>query len=268
MKEIIIILLLLFFHKILIGQTIADKKDSCDTFLYFFKSHEELLKYIENPCPNDSACKEDILKAKADVEAGKIKFLMPLSLGTYEPRQKQQLKRLCDSIGLVFDYELFSCVGQSGQTQGCYGLYMDKILALRFDSNFKESLLVKADTLFTETNPTIYFTECDSLPRLLDNFEVLTDVSITIDKNLLNKLKKCSYGDYPQVDVGFYIDILGNTSGYFVSQFNDCGKSDYKYKKQLSKLAIDYLKTLNKWIPGSILNKKVKTQFNTRVHFE
>jgi hypothetical protein len=145
---------------------------------------------------------------------------------------------------------------------------MDKILAIRFGPDFKPSLLAKADTLFVETNPTVYFADCDSLPRLQDNAKILTNVSISIDKNLLNKLKRCSYGDYPQVDVGFYIDTLGNASGYFISQFNDCGKSDFRYKTTLSKLAIDYLTTLNKWIPGFILNKKVNTLFTTRVHFK
>ena len=231
------------------------------------KSHEELLKYIDNPCPNDSSCKEYILKAKTEVERGQIKFLMPMSLGTFDLRQERQLRILCDSMGIVFDYELFSCVGVGGQTSGCYGLYMDKMLAIKFGPNFKESMLAKADSLYVETNPTVYFSYCDSLPKLQHNLEVATDLSMTIDKNLLSKLKKCSYDDYPQVDVGFYIDTLGNASNFFVSQYNICEESDYKYKKDLSKLAIDYVKNMGKWIPGTIHNKKVRTQFNTRVHF-
>jgi hypothetical protein len=268
MKKSIIVLLLLLFYYISIGQTITDKKDSCDTFLYFLKSHEALLNYIDHPCPNDSTCKKDILKAKAEVEGGQTKFLMPMSLSTFDIRQEEQLRQLCDSNGLIFDYELFSCISNTGQTNGCYGLYMDKILAVRFGSNFKDSLLAKADSLFVETNPTVYFSYCDSLPRLYDNLEIPNELWVRIDKELLNKLNKCSYDDYPQVDVEFYIDTLGKPSDYFVSQYNICGESDYKYKKELSKIAIDYLKTLYKWIPGVILNKKVRTRFNTRVHFK
>jgi hypothetical protein len=268
MKRTITIILLLICSNASIGQTSSDVEDSCDTFLDFMKSKAELLKYIDNPCPNDSSCKQDILKAKADLEKGRIKFLMPMGLGAFDLRQEKQLSKLCDSLGMIFDYELFSCIAVFGQTSGCYGLYMDKVLALKFGPNFKESLLAKADSLYVGTDPTVYFSYCDSLPKLKNTVKVTTDLWITIDNNLLSKLTKCSYSDYAQVDVGFYIDTLGNASNFFVSQFNTCGESDYHYKNDLTKLAIDYVKSLGMWIPGTILNRKVRTEFNTRVHFK
>jgi hypothetical protein len=213
-------------------------------------------------------CKEDILKARADVEAGQIKLLMPMSLGNFDLRQERQLRKLCNSIGIIFDYELYSCVGIGGQTKGCYSLYMDKILVTKFGPKFKESMLDKADSLHVATNPTVYFTYCDILPKLQNNVEIAADLRMTIDKDLLSKLKKCPYDDYPQVDVGFYIDTLGNASGFFVSQYNICEESDYKYKKDLSKLVIDHVKSKGKWMPGSIRNRKLRTEFNTRVHFK
>jgi hypothetical protein len=136
MKKSIIVLLLLLFYYISIGQTITDKKDSCDTFLYFLKSHEALLNYIDHPCPNDSTCKKDILKAKAEVEGGQTKFLMPMSLSTFDIRQEEQLRQLCDSNGLIFDYELFSCISNTGQINGCYGLYMDKNIGSKIRLQF------------------------------------------------------------------------------------------------------------------------------------
>jgi hypothetical protein len=70
MKETITITLLLICYNTSVGQTSSDTKESCDTFLYFMKSQEDLLKYIDNPCTNDSTCKGDILKAKAEIEKG------------------------------------------------------------------------------------------------------------------------------------------------------------------------------------------------------
>jgi hypothetical protein len=83
---------------------------------------------------------------------------MPMSLGTFEFRQEKQLRELCNSTSLLFDYELFSCVGVSGQTSGCYGLYMDKIIAQKFGKNFKENLLKSADSIYIASHPTVYYT--------------------------------------------------------------------------------------------------------------
>ena len=190
MKETITIVLLLICYNTSVGQTSFDTKDSCDTFLYFMKSQDELQKYIDNPCPNDPTCKEDILKAKAEIERGQIKFLKPMSLGTFEVRQEQQLRKLCSSNGLIFDYELFSCLVSGGQTNGCYGLYMDKVIAQKFGSNFKEGLLKKADSIYVASLPTVYYTNCDTLPRLYDkDVHESTEMDVAINKELFNKLK-------------------------------------------------------------------------------
>lgn len=234
------------------------------------KSHEELQKYIDNPCPNDSSCKEDILKAKAEIEKGQIKFLMPMSLGTLKVRQEQQLRQLCNSTGFIFDYELFSCVGVRGQTSGCYGLYMDKIIAQKFGKDFKEYLLNRADSIYVASHPTVYYTNCDTLPRLYGkDIHESTEMDVAINKELLNKLKVSKYGYYPQVDIGFYIDTAGIPSNYFLSQFiiYDDIKQNNKFKTELTKIAFDYIQQFKLWKPGIILNQKVKTEYNVRISF-
>lgn len=252
------------------GQTSSDTKDSCDNFLYFMKSHKELLKYIDNPCPNDSSCKEDIIKAMAEVQRGQIKFLMPLSLGTFNLRQESQLRQLCNLKGIIFDYELFSCIGVSGQTDGCYGLFMDKVIAQKFGSNFKDNVLKKADSMYVASQPTAYYTDCDTLPRLYDkDIHQSTEMNVAIKNELFNKLKVSMYGYYPQVDVGFYIDTAGIPSKYFLSQFiiYDNIKENKKFKAELTKIAFDYVKQFKIWKPGIILNQKVKTEYNVRISF-
>ena len=270
MKESITIILLLICYITSDGQTSSATKDSCDTFLYFMKSQEELIRYIDNPCQNDSTCKEDILKAKAEVERGQIKFLMPMSLGTYEIRQEQQLRKLCNSNGLIFDYELFSCLVRMGQTNGCYSLYMDKVIAQKFGNDFRENLLKKADSMYVASLPTVYYTMCDTLPRLYNkDIHESTSMDAPIRSELFNNLKVSIYGYYPQVDVGFYIDTAGIPSNYFLSQFiiYDDIKANNKFKTELTKIAFDYIKQFKNWKPGIILNQKVKTVYNVRISF-
>ena len=195
---------------------------------------------------------------------------MPQSLMTFEIRQEQQLRELCKTKGLNFEYELFGCIVNSGQTNGCYGLYMDKIIANKFGSEFKEDLLRKADSLYVASNPTVYYTQCDTLPRLYNkDIRQSTDIDVPIKTELLNKLKISTGGYYPQVDIGFYIDTAGIPSNYFLSQYiiyNDI-KENNKFKAELTKIAVEYIKQFKIWKPCIILNQKVKTEYNVRISF-
>jgi hypothetical protein len=273
MKKTILILLLLPYYNFLVGQTSSDQKDSCDSFLYFLKSKEELIKYIDTPCPNDSTCKEDILKAKAEVQRGIIKFLMPMSLGTLDLRQEYQLRQLCDSNGLIFDYELFSCLSSSGQTNGCYGLYMDKIIAQKFGKDFKENLLKKADSILSESNKRIYWRLCDTKPTIpgKDMWQSC-ELGAVIDKKLFEKLKSqklgLGYVNWPTITIGFYIDKNGSPSGYFLSQFDEVNqKSNLEYKSQLYKIGLALVKQQNKWNPGQVCGRAVNTEMEVTVSF-
>lgn len=271
MKSTISIIIILFYINNCIGQTNSVSTDTCDNFLYFTKSHEELLNYIDNPCPGDTICRQAILKAKSDIEKGQIILVVAKGFGIRPLRQESQLRKLCDSIGLIFDYELFSDLGINGQTNGCYGLYMDKIIAQKFGRGFKENLLLKADSIYVASNPTVYFTNCDTVPRLYDKdiFES-GEMVVAIDKLLFHKLKVSKYGYYPQVYIGFYIDTAGIPSGYFLSQYivYDDIKQNNKFKTLLTKKALDYIKQFKLWKPGIILNQKVKTEFVVRISFE
>ena len=270
MKEIATILLILICYHTSCGQSSSGNEDSCDTFLYLMKPREDLLRYIDNPCPNDSTCKEGILRAEAQVIRGQIKFLMPMHLATVEARQVQQLRALCNASGLIFDYEGFSCLVNSGQTDGCYGLYMDKIIAQKFGIDFKERLLKKADSMYVASSPTVHYTKCDTLPRLYDkDIHESLQMDLAIKEELFNKLKVSKYGYYPQVDIGFNIDTTGIPSNYFLNQFivYDDISENTQYKSALIQLAFDYVKRFRLWKPGVVLNEKVKTEYNVRISF-
>lgn len=270
MKTIITIILIFLFANISFGQNRSIEKDTCNTFAYFLKSKEELLKYVDNPCPNDSNCLTEISKAKSEIATGKITFCMPQGLMIFELRQEQQLRKLCKTKGLNFQYQLFDCFVNSGQTDGCYGLYMDKVIANRFGGDFKMKLLKEADSLYVATNPMAYYTNCDTLPRLYNkDIDESTEMDVPIMSELFNKLKISMYGYYPQVDIGFYIDTAGIPSKYFLSQFfiYDDIEENIKFKSELTKIAFEHIKQFKIWKPGIILNQKVKTEYNVRISF-
>ncbi len=267
MKKIISITTI-FYTAILFGQ--SNSNVTCDNFIYFEKSDEELRKYIDNPCPNDSTCLSEIGKAKSEIQKGKITFCMPMSMETYELRQEKQLRQLCKEKGIDFDYELFGCIVNSGQTYGCYGIYMDKIIVEKFGKDFKSNLLKKADSLLVLSKSIIYYTNCDSLPHLPEkDVRESTDFDVPLRKEILDKIKISMYGYYPQVDIGFYVDTLGVPSGYFISQYivYDDIKENEKFRKELCSAAMGFIKKFKTWIPGKILNQIVRTELNTRISF-
>jgi hypothetical protein len=257
-------------YKTSLCQNKTGEKDSCNTFLFFEKSRNELLSYVDNPCPNDTTCRLDLSKAQAQTARGTIMFCMPQGMIDQSLRQEKQLVKLCKEYGLTFMYELFDCEAYSGQTNGCYGLYMDKLIAQKFGEGFKEYLLQKADSLFVSSYPTVYFTKCDTLPRLFDrDIHHSLSMNVPVKKELLNNLKISMYGYYPQVDIGFYIDTAGNPSKYFLSQFiiYDGIEENRKYQRELTKIAFDYIRQFKIWKPGVILNKKIRTVYNVRISF-
>jgi hypothetical protein len=145
---------------------------------------------------------------------------------------------------------------------------MDKIIALNFGNSFKNDLLRKADSLFVESNPTVYYADCDTLPRLADrSVSESTEMKLPTDKKLLNHLKRSKYGYYPQIDIGFNIDTAGNANHYFLSQFYiyDNLVENNKYKDQLLETAFAFVKQFKVWKPGIVSGKKVQTAFIVRL---
>lgn len=110
-----------------------------------------------NPKDSDLECLEAIEKAKNDIANGKIVFTYPCFLLDCGLRQEKYLKELCAEHHLLFDYEVFSDIILEGQTQGCYGAYMDRFIESKYGKNFKENLLRQADSILLVTNDTIVY---------------------------------------------------------------------------------------------------------------
>ena len=270
MRQTTMLLGLLIFSFSGYGQEARADRYDCDTVLYFLKPRGELMQYIESPCPTDTRCIDEIQKAKLMVESGRIEFLYPLGISIVKLRQEAQLRQLCRSMGLFFNYELQYCIVSAGRLNGCYGLYMVKIIAQRFGKDFKQNLLNKADSLFAASYPTIDYYQCDKKPRIegksTQGSQYMTAI---VSHEVYERLQNRRTGSYPKVDIAFYIDSLGVPSDYSVWNFSFCDDvCDSVLKADLAEIAIKHVSQYKQWLPGKLLGRKVRSRYVTTVSFK
>jgi len=229
-----------------------------------------LERYIQNPPKSDTTCISDINRAKNMVENGKIIFCYPTGFGSFALRQEKYLMQLCEQYNLTFKYELFSCIELSGQRTGCFGAYMDKVISDKFGSNFKQYLLSQADNMMIAANDTIPYYLCDKSPKMIgvSNDYESTFLIVSVPEELHKQLKVDKDGKFPFMDIGFYIDKEGNTSGYFLNDFVDRGDElNQKFKDELFDFGVEQLKQIKGWETGIVNGQKVNTKNNVRVFF-
>ncbi len=255
----------LFLFTAILVSCVKQKKEDEKVIL---SSEYNLLKYIQKPKSDDSLCIDDIQKAKKDISKGKLVFCYPMGFGTHQFRSEKQLIQLCKKYNIVFDYEMHSDVITEGQTQGCYGAYMDKKIAEKFGHNFKKQLLNQADSILLASNDTIEYYLCDKRPHLPGKNDYETNIDAKLDSKLKKQLKADEEGDLPFMDIGFYIDKNGIPSGYFLNYFNDKDiLSNKKLEDKLFKESVELLKKYNYWETGQIKGQKVVTENNARIYF-
>lgn len=232
------------------------------------RPEEQLEKYISKPATTDSMCLKDIAKAKNDIANGKLVFNTPMGFGTHQLRQEKQLRELCKTYNLLFDYEMFGCVVYEGQTEGCYGAYMNKAIKNKYGKGFKEILLAKADSILIANNDTIAYYLCDKRPQISGKDDYNTTLEAKVPEKLNKQLKANKEGQLPFMDIGFYIDKSGNASGYFLNYFMDAdNKSNQKFKDELFKIGVEQLKAIKHWETGIVKGQKINTENNVRVYF-
>jgi hypothetical protein len=262
MKYVLIILTLISFS------ACSQDKQKNDT-----DGHElpDRIQYIINPNSNDTLCLSEIERAKKDIENGKIVFTQSAGLLFGDIRYETELRDLCKINGLVFDFDLIGCVVFEGQTQGCYGDYMDKIIIDRYGIDFKENLHKKADSLFLaktqSENKLVRYWDCDERPRLPNETKRTSDYipSITVDSPDI-KEKKGNYGGWPFFDMGFIVEKDSTISGFYSSNFVAQLDENEKYKNELFEIAVKYIKTEYPiWVPGKVNGVAVRTDNNVRI---
>ncbi len=223
--------------------------------------------YVNHPNPTDSFCISDINRAKKDIEGGKIVFTQSMGLGSGHIRYEDELRKLCEQHSIVFDFDLISCLVFEGQTQGCYGQYMDETIKQKFGPNFKTTLHLQADSMFLVNvqlnNKTVQYWDCDERPRLhkqekeTSNYIAVPGVNIMPNK-----------GQWPFFDVGFIIEKDSTISNFYVRNFVAESNENEKFKDELFSIAIQYMQSkYPTWIPGKVQGVPVRTDNNIRLFF-
>lgn len=227
--------------------------------------------YITKPNVVDTTCILAINKAKTDIANGKIVFTHDYGFLFGDIRYENELRQLCRKKGLIFDYDLISDVVIEGQTEGCYGAYMDKVIAAKFGSNFKAFLHKKADSLFllktTKNNRTVQYWDCDERPRLPKEKKRSTDDLPIIHIDKLAIVESDS-GSGPFFDLGFIVEKDSTVSNFHIRSWVPRAKTNEKFKPMLYEIAVDYIETkYPKWVPGKVLGVPVRTDNNVRIYF-
>jgi hypothetical protein len=228
----------------------------------------KLKTYVEHPDKTDSLCMDDIKLAENDIAKGHIFFCHPYGFGSIDLPQEKYLETLCIHHNMRFKKELISDVIFNAQTQGCYGAVMDNYIALNYDKDFKERLFHQADSILLAHNDTVDYSSCEKRPQILGENDYETTFSIHLTPQLSKEVKMGKGNDMPFMDIGFYIDKFGLSSGFFLNFFMDADhQSNQKVKEELFNMAIAEIKKVKKWEPGVYAGEKVNTEFNVRVFF-
>ncbi len=228
---------------------------------------ESISNYIEHPKLNDKICTTEIERAKKDIQKGELVFSMPNGEGDYDLRQEKYIRKLCEKYNLVFRFEMISDAIVEEGRQGCYGAYMDKKLAEKYGSKFKQSILDQADLMLIKSNDTVVSWDCDKEPKI-EGITSENMIEVQLDENLKNELSKNKINYNAGIDIGFYIDKKGIPSGYYLVDYNrtEKGKTQ-KYKQQLLQAGIDELKKHQRCVSGEIKGQKVITKQIIRTYF-
>lgn len=227
------------------------------------------IAYVSNPAKTDKLCLSAIEKAKADIKKGGIVFTQAAGFGFGHNRYEAELKELCKQKGLNYDIDLIGCVVVKGQTQGCYGAYMDKILSEKYGSDFKENMYKKADSMFlvNAIDKTVYYGDLDNRPRLpTEKKRNSDDLGYAYFENLEIKTKSNKWKDLPFMDIHFIVHKDSTISNFSVSNF--VARGNDKFKTELFNLAVNKIKAdYPIWVPGSIKGISLKSENNIRIHF-
>jgi len=232
------------------------------------KSAPTRIAYVGNPNPTDTLCIRDIQRAKEDLQNGRFVFTQPVSLATGRLRYEDELRRLCEKHGLIFDVDLIGCVIFKGQSQGCYGHYMDEMLKDKFGPEFKARLHAQADSLFlvnvSSTNTTVQYWDCDERPRLPHESKRSNDYLPNIIVSDIDI--KANKGEWPFFDLGFVVEQDSTISSFYVRGFVAASSENEKYKDKLFSAAVQHIKSkYPTWVPGKIKGVAVRTDNNVRV---
>jgi|GEM_PF-6263426 hypothetical protein len=203
----------------------------------------------------DSSCRQNLVQAEKDYESGQHKFCVNATWDYPFSRMYDILDSICTSKKIMLAPYPFTEHDVGIDPYTCYSNFMDSMLYKEHGINFKTNLINEADSIFKhrvikDTIPAYY---CDKSPSYYKGNETLTSdfFSAFHLPDSCDFLRNCSSCDFR---VQFIVDLNGRVSHFEIYK---TGYSKYTCIDLIKVSIIKTLKTIGKWIPGEIGNKKV-----------
>ena len=229
---------------------------------------------FDNVSKTDTTCLKELELAKADIKNGKLVYCHNAGNMLYrELRSEKYMISLLKKYNIDYKNIMTSDVIFEGQTQNCYGDYMEEQIKNKYGTFFLDSLLEISDSLFAFSNlDTLHYSQCDTWPRypnenLDEEFSEKTQEKFN-DLVIYPKgyIKKENQEISSFVDVSFVVDKTGKTSNigfWFIFDH----KENYKYKKYFEEI-IKPLILDTTWQPATVRKQKVTSDMNIRIELK
>jgi hypothetical protein len=232
---------------------------SCDTWSSKSK--------FDNIPRSDTTCIKAVNKARADIAQGNRFYCYHAGSLLYQPlRCQKEMDSILNIYGISYKNVTTSDVIYEGQTQNCYGDYMNDKINEKFGSNFLDSLLYKADSIYITKIPDEIFDyhECDTDPIFpgdtSDNnrnfnpgLQILFNTKVTYPTGYIKKTKKDVLG-FINTKIEQYSFVFDNDNNLtFQKHFR------YVYEQMLKEA---------RWTPATIKKQNVSSRISTLIYLE
>lgn len=225
---------------------------------------------------SDTTCLKDLDLAKKDIAKGHLVYCHYVGNIVWNGlRSEKEMTLLLNSYGISFKNETSSCIVYEGQSEHCYCEFMDEQIRNKFGSNFLDSLLKSADSLyvFQHLSDTFYYADCDTWPHYPNERRGNEEFSefLQSDFNGIVKYpegytKKENRDTSAFVDIGFVVNKEGrasNLSYNFIFAHEENERYEPYFESVIEPLIIKI-----KWASAVILKQKVNSSMNLRIEFE
>jgi hypothetical protein len=229
---------------------------------------------FDNVSKTDTTCLKELELAKADIKNGKLVYCHNAGSMLYQKlRGENHMISLLKKYNISYSNITTSDVIYEGQTQNCYGDYMEEQIKNKYGTFFLDSLLAISDSLCAFSNhDTLHYSQCDTWPRypsenldeefskkIQEQFNHL----VTYPKGYIKKENQeiCSF-----VDVSFVVDKTGKTSNigfWFMFDHKENQKLEKHFEEIIKPLILD-----TTWQPATVRKRKVTSDMNIRIELK
>ncbi|OQP59609.1 hypothetical protein A3860_36630 [Niastella vici] len=232
---------------------------------------------FDNISSTDTTCIKAVKRAKEDISKGELSFCYHTGSLLYEPvRCEEEIDSILTLLGIGYRNVMTSDVVYEGQTQGCYGDYMNEVILRRFGNHFIDSIMYKADSIFVSKNPNKVFNyhDCDTDPvfpgdssddnrNFNPGLQIAFDSKVTYPEGYIRKTPNDKLGF---VNLNLLIDKQGNAE---IQQFSFVFDNDknLQFQKHFKNIYEPIIKG-TKWIPATIKKQNVSSTITAFVYLK